>query len=328
MARRRLAGLVLAVAVGGFLSAASAHGEHVPGATYTGTHSGGGTVSFTLQGDGNYVIAFNYTYLPIGCGTSLSDNTTEGAPVVNDTFYRPVLEGGQITYTGTFTDPQHATGTLSWTGPYCQSERPTVTWEASTPSPPLADLSVAVSDEPDPVLVGEDMTYTVAVDNAGPMSAPGTTLTQTLPAGVTFAAAETTQGSCSHAQDTVTCNLGVVPRGGHATVTVDVVPTQAGRLTSSATVSEARQDPNQANDSASQETTVQAPCIVPNVKGKPLAAARQALARASCATGKVTRKYSKKVKKGRVLSQAPAPRTRLGHLAPVSLVVSRGKKRA
>jgi beta-lactam-binding protein with PASTA domain len=56
-----------------------------------------------------------------------------------------------------------------------------------------------------------------------------------------------------------------------------------------------------------------------------LAAAKRAIARGHCATGKVTWKYSRKVKKGRVISQSPAPSTRLPPLAKVNLVVSRGK---
>src|SRR5207247_8230519 len=91
-----------------------------------------------------------------------------------------------ISFSGTVTGVQSATGTVSWRGPYCESERPTVTWEATTSPPPLADLSATMSGEPDPVLIGDDMTYTAIVQNEGPMSAPGATLTQTLPAGATF----------------------------------------------------------------------------------------------------------------------------------------------
>jgi uncharacterized delta-60 repeat protein len=67
-------------------------------------------------------------------------------------------------------------------------------------------------------------------------------------------------------------------------------------------------------------------CVVPKVRGKTLAAARSALTRALCKVGAVTRTYSTKVGKGRVTSQRPAPRTRLGELAKVNLVVSRGRR--
>jgi beta-lactam-binding protein with PASTA domain len=61
------------------------------------------------------------------------------------------------------------------------------------------------------------------------------------------------------------------------------------------------------------------------VKGKTLAAARTALTSAHCATGKVTKKFSK-VKKGRVISQSPAPGSNLAAGAKVNLAVSKGKK--
>lgn len=67
-------------------------------------------------------------------------------------------------------------------------------------------------------------------------------------------------------------------------------------------------------------------CRVPNVKGKTLAAARKALNRSHCTTGKVSRVNSKKVRKGRVIAQSPRPGTRLRNRGKVSLVVSRGRK--
>ena len=46
------------------------------------------------------------------------------------------------------------------------------------------------------------------VHNAGPSSATGVQLTDTLPAGVTFDSATPSQGSCSESSGTVTCALG------------------------------------------------------------------------------------------------------------------------
>jgi uncharacterized delta-60 repeat protein len=68
-------------------------------------------------------------------------------------------------------------------------------------------------------------------------------------------------------------------------------------------------------------------CVVPNVRGKTLRAARSSLRKALCNLGTVKRTYSAGVRKGRVISQRPAPRTRMAELAKVSLVVSRGRRR-
>jgi hypothetical protein len=67
-------------------------------------------------------------------------------------------------------------------------------------------------------------------------------------------------------------------------------------------------------------------CVVPNVKGKTLKAARRALRAHDCAAGTIKRAFSKRVKKGRVISQKPKPRKRLRHGAKVKLTISKGKR--
>jgi PASTA domain len=66
-------------------------------------------------------------------------------------------------------------------------------------------------------------------------------------------------------------------------------------------------------------------CVVPGVKGKTLAAASTSLQAAHCRTGAIKRRYSSKVRKGRVISQGVAAGTRLANGAAVSLVVSKGR---
>jgi uncharacterized delta-60 repeat protein len=69
------------------------------------------------------------------------------------------------------------------------------------------------------------------------------------------------------------------------------------------------------------------PCKVPNVRGKKLAAAKASIKRARCAVGRVTRKPSNRVKKGRVISQSPKAAKTLPNGSKVKLVVSKGRKR-
>ena len=71
-----------------------------------------------------------------------------------------------------------------------------------------ADLSVSMTDSPDPVVTNEVLSYTVTVHNAGPTSALGATLTDTLPGGTAYVSAFPSQGSCSQLSGTVTCPLG------------------------------------------------------------------------------------------------------------------------
>ena len=52
-----------------------------------------------------------------------------------------------------------------------------------------ADLGVALTASPNPALVGQNLSYTLTVTNLGPASASSVTLTDTLPASVTFVSA-------------------------------------------------------------------------------------------------------------------------------------------
>jgi hypothetical protein len=67
-------------------------------------------------------------------------------------------------------------------------------------------------------------------------------------------------------------------------------------------------------------------CVVPKLKGKRLRAAKRALANAHCKPGKITKAYSKVVKRGLVLSQRPKPGKHSPAGARVNLTVSKGKK--
>jgi Tol biopolymer transport system component len=65
-------------------------------------------------------------------------------------------------------------------------------------------------------------------------------------------------------------------------------------------------------------------CRVPGVVGRPLGAARKAIAVANCSATRV--RYARSAHaRGRVLRQSPAAGTRLAGGAPVTLVVSRGR---
>lgn len=68
-------------------------------------------------------------------------------------------------------------------------------------------------------------------------------------------------------------------------------------------------------------------CVVPNVKGKTVPAARKQLTARRCALGKISRKYSPKVKKDRIIGQSRPPGARLPRATRVNVVVSRGRRR-
>ena len=67
-------------------------------------------------------------------------------------------------------------------------------------------------------------------------------------------------------------------------------------------------------------------CKIPKLKGKKLRAAKKLLRRATCGVGKVKKRSSSKIKRGRVLSTKPGAGTKVASTTPVDLVVSKGRK--
>jgi subtilisin family serine protease len=68
-------------------------------------------------------------------------------------------------------------------------------------------------------------------------------------------------------------------------------------------------------------------CTVPRLRGLTLNVARRSLAKRGCALGRVSRAYSKRVRRGRVVQQRPGPGLRLRRGAKVAVVLSRGRGR-
>jgi uncharacterized repeat protein (TIGR01451 family) len=125
-----------------------------------------------------------------------------------------------------------------------------------------ADLSVTNSDAPDPVVVRANLTYTVTVQNSGPATAQGVTLTDQLAVDAAFVSATPSQGTCARAgkggrEGDLVCAFGAIDPFHSATVTIVVKPSRAGiTLTNTASVRSGSPDPNAANNSATATTPV------------------------------------------------------------------------
>jgi uncharacterized repeat protein (TIGR01451 family) len=121
---------------------------------------------------------------------------------------------------------------------------------------PVADLAVAKGAWPEPVGLGEALTFTLVVTNNGPSTATGMRLTDTLPLSVTAVSAGFSQGSCAAESGSVICNLGALDAKANAAVTITVEPTATGTLTNLVEVAGVAFDPYTGNNAASQSTTV------------------------------------------------------------------------
>lgn len=123
---------------------------------------------------------------------------------------------------------------------------------------PRADLSVAASPTPDPATFGQNVTFTLAVANAGPAPATEVALSVVGPAGAVLASASPSQGACS-AVGALDCSLGAIPSGASVTVSLVVTPTQPGTVTLMASVAGTETDSDTTNNAVTASVTVNAP---------------------------------------------------------------------
>lgn len=82
-----------------------------------------------------------------------------------------------------------------------------------------ADLSVTKSDSPDPVVQGDQLTYTINVTNNGPATANGITVTDTLDANTSYVSSSV---PCS-GTTTLTCTVGNLDVGASTSFTITVL---------------------------------------------------------------------------------------------------------
>jgi uncharacterized repeat protein (TIGR01451 family) len=111
-----------------------------------------------------------------------------------------------------------------------------ITGSASTGSPPAGAL----------------FTYTFQVKNNGPQPAPGVTLSDPLPAALTFASASSNLGTCSQAGGTVSCTIGDLGVGAQAVIAITVqAPSATGSITNTASASSTVADTQPSNNTVS-----------------------------------------------------------------------------
>jgi len=120
------------------------------------------------------------------------------------------------------------------------------------PAHARADLSLVKTALAGEVLDGQQAVFSLLATNIGPSDAPEAKIVDNLPSGLTFVSAS--GASCSAAGQKVTCLLGTLTAGGHATVELVAQTAGAGVYRNSATVSSTAEDPEPLNNSS--EATV------------------------------------------------------------------------
>jgi uncharacterized repeat protein (TIGR01451 family) len=164
------------------------------------------------------------------------------------------------------------TATVSATEPDATSSNDDTTEDTTVNCPPAetADVSVEKFDDPDPVLAGNTLVYRIVVTNYdGSNAATNVTITDSLPAGVTYDDAATDAANSGDICDEtapgsgiVTCTIGNISAGGNSgdifiVVTVDPSVPDGTTITNDVLVSSSNDD-NPANNEATEDTLVNA----------------------------------------------------------------------
>jgi uncharacterized repeat protein (TIGR01451 family) len=119
---------------------------------------------------------------------------------------------------------------------------------------PATELSITKTASASTVRVGESITYTLTVSNAGPLPATGVVVTDVVPTQVSVGSATASQGSCSVAGGKVTCALGSMDIGATATVTIAATRIAPDAFGNTASVGSDLLDPDTANNTSTVET--------------------------------------------------------------------------
>lgn len=96
---------------------------------------------------------------------------------------------------------------------------------SAQPASSISPLTVTITDTPDPVLLGEQIRWSIQIENENPagLQALSVDVHDVLPQGTEFVSATPSQGTCSRQGGALTCALGDIAFGG--TVQLDISAT-------------------------------------------------------------------------------------------------------
>lgn len=121
---------------------------------------------------------------------------------------------------------------------------------------PVANLIINKRDDPDPVLAGAPLTYTLTITNDGPSTATQVRITDTLPVGFEFDSYSALPSvDCHHLNGVVTCTMLDLPLNNSIVVSIQVIPTIVGVGVNKVEVSSAAID-RFLQDNITTETTL------------------------------------------------------------------------
>ncbi len=221
--------------------------------------AGPGGVSFSVNtADGTATAPGDYTAITNGVGSIAQGNssTTVTVQVNGDTTVEPdeTFFVNISNVTGATVNDSQGQGTITNDDSVATS----------------ADLTVSKTDSPDPVAIGNDITYTITVTNSGPDAAANAQLSDTVPTNTTFRSITPPAGWTCPTQPAqggtgaISCTNPSFAVGSAVftlVVRVNTSATNNSTISNTVSVSSSTNDPTN-NNSATETTTVKQPLLV------------------------------------------------------------------
>ena len=246
--------------------------------TITATNTSGPSAAPGSNVSDTFPAALTCTWTCVGANGGTC--TASGAGNINDTVNLP--KTGNVTYTASCSISATATGTLTNTATVATSGSVTdptpannTATDADTLSP-QANLGITNTDGVTTATPGGSVTYTITASNAGPSSAPASTVADTFPAALTctWTCGGANGGSCTASGAGNINDAGAnLPSGGSVTylASCSIASSATGSLSNTATVTAPAgvTDPTPANNSATDtdNLSLQADLSITNSDG-------------------------------------------------------------
>ncbi len=209
------------------------------------------------------ITVVGFTITQGNCGATGGDLTGTTVTCVVGT----VASGAQVTGTiqgivkAGVADGTILLNTVSASGSVYESDTANNSATASAVVDTQADLALDTVDSSDPINIDTPFRWVNTITNAGPSDAVNVVVTDEIPKLVEELKIRTLPAGCDRFEQTIKCALGTVKVGATVTMNIELeaMPNAGTSISHTATVSAVTDDPNAANDSDSETTTLQAP---------------------------------------------------------------------
>jgi uncharacterized repeat protein (TIGR01451 family) len=230
----------------------------------------GGTIAYTITLTNNGPDAATNIIIRDTLPPGLTfNNASDGGIFVNDVVIFPAIPslapGTSVTRTVTATAPNsggpfvnRVSSTSDTPDPNPTNNdgsQPPLHQVTTTLAPVITDVQVTQTGPTTPVNVGDNITFTSVVTNVGSVTANQVVFTNPLPEGVTFVSVTPSQGTCTFANNIVTCDLGDLAPGQSVSIAIAVTPTRPGTITNPVSIT-ATNDSNPNNNNATATAEV------------------------------------------------------------------------